>query len=50
MLNEQDIQAAAQRAAKTASVWLFGSYARGEAGYFSDMDPPLPFASSPIRS
>ena len=42
MLNEQDIQAAAQRAAKAASgpasVWLFGSYARGEADEFSDLD------------
>jgi predicted nucleotidyltransferase len=42
MLNEQDIQAAAQRAAEAASgpasVWLFGSYARGEADDLSDLD------------
>jgi predicted nucleotidyltransferase len=42
MLNEQTIQEAAQRAAAAASrpadIWLFGSYARGEADDMSDLD------------
>ncbi|MBI5329983.1 MAG: nucleotidyltransferase domain-containing protein [Betaproteobacteria bacterium] len=42
MLNEQTILEAAQRAAEAASrpasVWLFGSYARGEADDSSDLD------------
>jgi predicted nucleotidyltransferase len=42
MLNEQSILEAAQRAAaaatQPASIWLFGSYARGEADELSDLD------------
>ncbi len=42
MLNEQTILDAARRAAEAASspasVWLFGSYARGEADDASDLD------------
>jgi uncharacterized protein len=42
MLSEQTILDAAQRAAtaasQPASVWLFGSYARGEADDLSDLD------------
>lgn len=42
MLSEQTILAAAKRAAaaasRPASVWLFGSYARGDADDLSDLD------------
>jgi len=42
MLNEQTIQDAARRAAAAAShpasIWLFGSHARGEADDLSDLD------------
>ena len=42
MLSERTIQEAARRAAAAAShpasIWLFGSYARGEADDLSDLD------------
>ncbi|MDO9227850.1 MAG: nucleotidyltransferase domain-containing protein [Pseudomonadota bacterium] len=42
MLSEQNIQDAVRRAVAAASrpacVWLFGSYARGEADDLSDLD------------